>query len=81
MNKEYAFHFHYNKPAALAAGMPKATVHYRGTCHIVDDVVLHRVFVASKRREKQPRWVLAGRAHVSFVIEPNGLKTAHIGKI
>mgnify|MGYP003643430304 CR=1 FL=1 len=36
--KKRVFWFHYNKPASQKAGKPQITVHYKGTCHIVDNI-------------------------------------------
>lgn len=55
------FFFHYNKPATQRAGTPKMSVHWRGACHIVDNVVCN-VPSQSKQRKRQPRVVMAGKA-------------------
>ena len=57
--KKYSFFFHYNKPASLAAGCNKLTVHWRGACHLVDAVVCN-VPIHSVDRARQPRCVLKG---------------------
>jgi|694.fasta_scaffold31640_9 hypothetical protein len=59
----HAFWFHYNRPASQQAGAAKLTVHYKGECHIVDDVICG-VAVSSRRRRSQPRLVMAGRGVV-----------------
>lgn len=59
--KTYAFNFHYNKPASLKAGKPRMSVHFRGKCHIVTDVMC-LVPCWSKHRTRQPRCVMEGRA-------------------
>lgn len=58
-----AFWFHYNRPASLAAGSPKMTVHYRRRCLLVDEVQCE-VPVRSRQRQSQPRVVMSGRGVV-----------------
>lgn len=55
-----AFWFHYNKPASQQAGKPQITVHYKGVCHIVDNVECG-VKVTGRIRKTQPRWVMVGK--------------------
>lgn len=55
-----SFFFHYNKPATLKAGAVRLSVHYRGACHIVSEVVC-RVSCSTRIRAKQPRCVMAGK--------------------
>lgn len=57
-----AFWFHYNKPASRAAKKTQVTIHYKGQCLIVDDLVLKGVDVAGRHRKTQPFWVLVGKA-------------------
>jgi hypothetical protein len=59
--KSYAFFFHYNKPATLAAGECLMSVHYRGQCMIAPRVVC-AVPCSSKVRTRQPRCVMHGYA-------------------
>lgn len=58
--KKYRFFFHYNKPASKAAGMPQISIHYRGKCHLVDNVVVN-VDTRGKIRKSQPRFVICGK--------------------
>lgn len=60
-NKYYSFFFHYNKPASMAAGYPKLSVHYRDACHIVDGIEC-KVAIKSRNKKTQPRCVMSGRA-------------------
>lgn len=53
------FWYHYNKPASKAAGRPRITVHYRGACHLVDNVVC-KVPTAGRIRSTQPHFVIVG---------------------
>lgn len=59
--KSYRFFFHYNKPASLAAGEPRLSVHYRGVCHIVERIACMATCV-TKINKRQPRVVMAGSA-------------------
>ena len=58
-----AFWFHYNRPASAQQGHPVMTVHYKGECHLVRDVVCN-VPVHTRERSKQPRLVMAGKGDV-----------------
>lgn len=60
-----AFWFHYNRPASAQQGHPIMTVHYKGECHLVRDVVCD-VPVHTRERTKQPRLVMAGNGDVSI---------------
>jgi hypothetical protein len=61
-----AFWFHYNKPASARRGSPVLTVHHKGVCHLVSNVVCS-VPVRTRTRSKQPRVVMAGRGSVRVV--------------
>jgi hypothetical protein len=61
MMKKYSFFYHYNKPASAAAGRPQLSIHYRGQCHIVDELSC-AVPTYSKIRKTQPHIVIAGKA-------------------
>jgi len=53
------FWFHYNKPASLAAGEPRLSVHVANSCHIVSR--LHcLVPIFSHNQSQQPRLVMRG---------------------
>lgn len=58
-----AFFFHYNKPASKQAGRPVLTVHHKGACLLVRNIVCS-VPVRSRERSKQPHVVMAGRGSV-----------------
>jgi hypothetical protein len=58
-----AFWFHYNKPASRAAGRPVMTVHHKGVCLLVRNIVCS-VPVRSRERNSQPHVVIAGRGNV-----------------
>lgn len=64
---KYAFWFHYNKPASAKRGRPQITVHYRGQCHIVDNIRCG-VPTEGRLRQRQPRFVVAGRCSVMSVV-------------
>jgi hypothetical protein len=65
--------FHYNKPASLAAGANRLTVHFRGVCHIVEGVDCE-VPIKSHNNRIQPRCVMKGNAKEVAIV--NGI--AHI---
>lgn len=75
--KTRSFFFHYNKPASLASGTPKLSVHYNRKCMIVDHIVCN-VHTYSNHRRTQPRCVIRGKAHqVALSESPRGI-TAYI---
>lgn len=57
-----SFFFHYNKPATQRAGKPQVSVHYKDTCHIVDNVICN-VSCEGRLRKTQPRFVMRGKAN------------------
>lgn len=65
-----SFFFHYNKPASLAAGEPRLSVHFKGICLIVKGVEC-MVPVGSRNRRTQPRCVMAGKARGVHVTPDN----------
>ena len=58
-----AFWFHYNKPASQRAGHSVMTVHHKGVCLCVRNIVCS-VPVRSRERNAQPRVVMAGTGAV-----------------
>ena len=65
--KKRAFFFHYNKPASLAAGANRLTVHWQGICHLVHGIKCN-VPIETRNRAQQPRCVMAGKAtKITFV--------------
>ena len=76
--KKYSFFFHYNKPASLAAGRNKLTVHWRGECHLVDAIKCDAA-IQSVHRKTQPRCILKGIAlSVNLINEGRDKITAYI---
>ena len=72
------FFFHYNKPASLAAGKPKLSVHFDKKCHIVDHVNCV-VPVWSHHQKRQPRCIIKGKCKEVFIEEQcHGLAIAYI---
>jgi hypothetical protein len=63
------FFFHYNKPASLKTGKQQITVHYKGCCHIVDNIECE-VPTKGRLRKTQPRFVIAGKCS-NFIIQNN----------
>jgi hypothetical protein len=53
------FFFHYNKPASRQAGKPVLSVHWKGACHFVDNVVCC-VPCSGKINKRQPYFVMRG---------------------
>lgn len=66
--KSFAFWFHYNKPETQRRGKVTLSLHYKGQCHLIDNIECF-VTVAGRIRKDQPRFVMAGRAHM--VLEPS----------
>lgn len=67
-----SFWFHYNKPASRQLNKPQITVHYKGACHVVDNVVC-KVDTQGRVRNSQPYWVMTGKCS-SFEVK-NGIAT------
>ena len=65
-----SFFFHFNKPASQRRGRPTISVHWKGACHLVNNVVVG-VPTQGRVRDRQPRFVMAGKAK-SFVVR-NGV--------
>lgn len=63
--KPRVFFYHYNKPASQAAKRPQISVHYKGVCHIVDNL---QVFARSQGHinKRQPYFVMKGLGHVAI---------------
>ena len=55
------FWYHYNKPASRSQGCNILTVHFKGACHLVKDIVC-RVPTTTRSRKAQPHCVIAGDA-------------------
>lgn len=64
------FNFHFNKPASNKAGKPQITVHYKGICHIVNNI---EVFVTTYGHinKTQPRFVMKG--YCDNIVFKNGV--------
>lgn len=58
-----AFWFHYNKPASAQEKRPVMSVHFKGACHLVHQVVCD-VRLVTRERTTQPRMVMWGRGVV-----------------
>ena len=59
------FWYHYNKPASRSAGCNILTVHFKGACHLVKNIVC-KVPTATRTRKSQPLCVIAGDASDIF---------------
>lgn len=58
---KYSFFFHYNKPASKQQGIPVISLHYRGACHLVNNLVCE-VPTKGKINKRQPFFVMTGKA-------------------
>lgn len=63
-----SFFYHYNKPASKAAKKPVISVHYKGQCHLVDNIIV-KVPTWGKLRKTQPHFVVCGRAETLKIEE------------
>lgn len=55
------FSFHYNKPASLRQNKNVLTVHWKNTCHLVNNISCD-VPTETHHQKKQPRCVIRGWA-------------------
>lgn len=67
------FFFHYNKPESKKRGIPTITLHNKGKCLLINNVICN-VPTYGKIRKQQPRFVIAGDAKNIRIIN----KIAHI---
>ncbi len=67
-----SFWFHYNKPASSSAQKPQITLHYKGACLVIDNIVVN-VKTQGRIRKTQPRWVIAGKT--KEIIIKDGIAT------
>ena len=56
---KYRFFFHYNKPASRKAMRPIISLHWKGKCYTVSDLVVYTP-VWSKFNKRQPHFVMQG---------------------
>lgn len=80
MKNKQRFFFHYNKPASKQAGRVRWSIHWRGTCYIVDHIVCFEP-TESKVNKRQPYAVMQGfTTSVMLIHDNNGKKkVAQIG--
>jgi len=62
MNKKYRFFYHFFKQKM------KMSVHFRGSCYVVDDVIC-KVECETKWKPTQPRLVMQGWCNELSIIE------------
>jgi hypothetical protein len=67
--RKSVFWFHYNKPASRAAGKPQVSIHYRGSCYVVDNIECD-VPIWGHINKRQPYFVMKGKCS-SMVIAKN----------
>lgn len=66
MSNKYSFFFHFNKPMSRLAGKPQISIHYKKTCHIVDNIVCN-VPTKGHIKKQQPHFVIKGKGDITFV--------------
>lgn len=59
--RRYKFNIHYNKPESKRRGVTIWTVHYKGQCHLAENVICS-IPIKTKSRSSQPRGVMEGSA-------------------
>ena len=64
---KYTFFYHYNKPLTAKRGIPTITIHYRGKCHFVENLIC-KVPTKSRVSKRQPRFVMVGKAKEIAII-------------
>ena len=57
--KPRVFFFHYNKPSSQRAKKPQISIHYKDTCHIVDNLTCN-CKVHGHIGKRQPYFVMKG---------------------
>lgn len=67
MNKKYSFFFHYNKPQSKLNNKPIISIHYRGNCMLVENIVCN-VPTKGKINKRQPFFVVCGKAQSIEII-------------
>lgn len=58
-----AFFFHFNKPATIKNKKVVISIHYKNTCHLVDNVYCD-VPCKGRIRNTQPKFVMCGVGEV-----------------
>jgi len=66
--KMRAFFFHMNKPASQRLGRPVVSLHYRGKCHLVSNVVCNTP-TKGRIRKVQPVFIMTGRASSVRIVD------------
>ena len=63
---QHRFFFHYNKPESKRQGVNVLTLHWKGKCHLVNDIVCYAPTETHKQK-RQPHCVVRGwAAEVEF---------------
>lgn len=61
------FFFHYNKPKSLQSGKSQITIHYKGVCHLVDNLEIN-VPTWGHLQKQQPKFVVKGKCNeIEFI--------------
>lgn len=72
--RPFSFFFHFNKPASLQRGKTTISVHFKGVCHLVDNVACH-VESYGRIRKSSPKFVMAGKARYLDIINDKACLT------
>jgi hypothetical protein len=75
--KPRAFFYHYNKPASQRAKRPQISVHWKGACHIVDNIIV-QVHSRGRVNKRQPYFVMCGQGVLSVFTNAFGQRVAVI---
>ena len=70
------FFFHYNKPESVRQGRNVLTVHWKGTCHLVNSISCD-VPTETHHQKRQPRCVIRGWATSISIGEMKTGTTVH----
>ena len=71
MNKTLSFFFHYSKPLSREQGMPVITIHWKGKCLWVNNLICD-VYTKGRINNRQPYFVMCGKA-TSIEIKREGV--------
>lgn len=66
------FFYHYNKPASAQRGHPTISLHFKGKCHLVDQLDCG-VPTNSRTHETSPKFVMVGDAKTIRIKEGLGV--------
>jgi len=74
--KPKRFFYHYNKPLAHKQGRNVITIHWEGSCRIVNKIKTIGLDVESHEQKRQPRCIMRGFANSLIIAHnPDGTTT------